>query len=219
MNSLQDTRIGRCLARLHEAAGQDTARRAKRSGRDADQDSLVRMGELYLAVSPAEGRLLYLLARGVRATSIVEFGASFGISTIYLAAAARDNGGRLITTEVHPAKCAAARETLADAGLSEVSTVLEGDARETLPGVAAGFDFAFLDGWKSMYLPVLDILIPKLRAGTLVAADNIDHEGARAYADRVRSSPSFVSHTLGKMELSCYTGSTATGSTVTGPGG
>jgi predicted O-methyltransferase YrrM len=64
----------------------------------------------------------------------------------------------------------------------------------------------FLDGWKGMYLPVLELLLPKLRAGALLAADNIDHEGAQDYADRVRSDAAFVSRTLGKMELSCYTG-------------
>lgn len=205
MNSLNDPTVAGCLAHLHEEAGRDSARRRSSSRRGAGDDALIRMGDLYLAVSPAEGRLLYVLARGSRAVSIVEFGASFGISTIYLAAAARDTGGHVITTEVHPEKCAALRATVAAAGLADVVTVLEGDARETLQDVEAGIDFAFLDGWKSMYLPVLQILVPKLRAGALVAADNIDHEAARPYAEHVRSSPAFVSHTLGKTELSCYT--------------
>ncbi len=249
MNGLSDPNVAACLARLHEAAARDSARRRSSWRRGADDDVLIRMGDFYLAVSPAEGRLLYVLARGGRAASIVEFGASFGVSTIYLAAAARDNGGHVVTTEVHPDKCAALREsfaragvedcvtllegdaretlagvegpvdllfldgwksmylrgTIAEAGLADVVTVLEGDARETLVDVEAGVDFAFLDGWKSMYLPVLQILVPKLRAGALVAADNVDHDAARPYAEHVRSSPAFVSHTLGKMELSCYT--------------
>ena len=190
---------------MHDAAREDPGRRARSSPGDG-VDELILMGDLYLAVSPEEGRLLYLLARGCRARAIVEFGASFGVSTLYLAAAARDNGGKLVTTEVHPQKCAATRQALRDAGLDAVATVLEGDARETLKDVEAGLDFVFLDGWKTLYLPVLDLLRPKLRAGALIAADNIDHEGAGTYAANVRSVPLFVSHTLGKMELTCYTG-------------
>ena len=208
MNSLLDDKVARCLARLHEAARGDAARRARRGPASAAEDSLIRMGDLFLAVSAEEGKLLYLLARGGRATSIVEFGASFGVSTTYLAAAARDNGGRLITTEIHPDKCAAVRRTLADAGLDGVATLLEGDARETLANVAAPVDFVFLDGWKSLYLPVLELLLPKLSDGALLAADNIDHEGASDYARKVRSEDCFVSRTLGKMELSCFTGET-----------
>lgn len=203
MNSLNDRRVAHCLLRLHEEARGDSARRTARSG---GESSLIRMGELYLAVSPEEGRLLYLLARASGATSLVEFGASFGVSTLYLAAAARDNGGRLITTEVHPEKCAATRQTLAEAGLDDVATLLEGDARETLREAGDGIGFVFLDGWKGLYLPVLEMLLPKLGSGALIAADNIDHEAARDYASRVRSDPDLVSHTTGKMELSCYTG-------------
>ncbi|HEX5420503.1 MAG TPA: class I SAM-dependent methyltransferase [Gammaproteobacteria bacterium] len=204
MNSLHDPKIARVLQTLHDAARHDPERRAARSA--ADDDSLIRMGDMYLAVSPGEGRLLYLLARGCRAVRLVEFGASFGISTTYLAAAARDNGGALITTEVHPDKCAATRRVLAEAGLENVATVLEGDARETLTGVEGPIDFVFLDGWKSLYLPVLEILLPKLETGTLIVADNIDHEGAKDYAARVRSGEDFVSHTLGKQEISAFTG-------------
>lgn len=203
MNSLHDPEVARSLRNLHEAARRDPQRRATRPRED--DDALLRMGQLYLAVSPEEGRLLYLLARGAGAARIVEFGASFGISTTYLAAAARDTGGVLITTEVQPEKCAATRRALAEAGLAAVSTVLEGDARDTLPSVEGAVDFVFLDGWKSLYLPVLDILLPKLRPGALIVADNIDHEGARDYAERVRSGADFVSYTLGKQELSCRT--------------
>jgi predicted O-methyltransferase YrrM len=94
---------------------------------------------------------------------------------------------------------------LADAGLADVVTLLEGDARETLNDLEAGIDFVFLDGWKGMYLPVLELLTPKLVEGALIAADNVDHEGARSYTEHVRASRAFVSHTLGKMELSCWT--------------
>jgi len=199
MNSLKDPAVIASLVRLHEEAARDPTR-----PRDGDAQSLTRRGNIYMAVSPEEGRLLYLLARGSGAQRIVEFGASFGVSTTYLAAAARDNGGRLITTEAHPGKCAATRGALAEAGLADIATVLEGDARETLADTEPGIDFLFLDGWKSMYLAMLELLEPKLADGALIVADNIDHEGARAYADRVRTNDAFVSHSLRKMEISCF---------------
>jgi predicted O-methyltransferase YrrM len=199
MNSLMDPAVAASLAQLHDEAARDATR-----PRDGDAQSLTRRGNIYMAVSPEEGRLLYLLARGSGAQRIVEFGASFGVSTTYLAAAARDNGGRLITTEAHPGKCAATRATLAEAGLADIATVLEGDARETLADTEPGIDFLFLDGWKSMYLPMLELLEPKLADGALIVADNIDHEGARPYADHVRMNDAFVSHSLRKMEISCF---------------
>jgi predicted O-methyltransferase YrrM len=206
MNSLQDVPIRRALARLHEDAHRDRERRLAGAGVDSDSNALIRMGGLYLAVSPDEGRWLYLLARASRASQAFEFGASFGVSTLYLAAALRDNGGRLVTTEVHPDKCRALRTTLAEAGLQAVVTVLEGDALETVEAVNAPVHFVFLDGWKGMYLPMLEQLLPKLAPGALVAADNIDHDAAQDYARRVREGSDFVSRTITKMEVSCYTG-------------
>lgn len=204
MNSLLEPGIAGKLDELHQEARRDPEKRRSRSG--GDENELVRMGELYLAISPEEGRFLYMLARGCRALNLVEFGASFGISTTYLAAAAQDNGGRLITTEVHPDKCAALRRLLGDVGLDASTTVLEGDARETLRDVAGPIDLLFLDGWKSQYLPLLEMLLPKLREGAFVVADNIDHEAAHDYAERVRAGTDFVSRDMGKQELSCYTG-------------
>jgi predicted O-methyltransferase YrrM len=201
MNSLNDAAVAACLARLHTEADRGVD---WRDVPDRNSDSLVRMGECYLAVSRDEGRLLYLLARAGKAKHIVEFGASFGVSTVYLAAAARDNGGTLLTTEAHPGKCAAVRATLAAAGLDGVTTLLEGDARETLRDAQSGIDFLFLDGWKGMYLPVFELLRAKLADGALIAADNIEHKGAAPYAEFVRTSEDLVSHSLGKMELSCY---------------
>ena len=205
MNSLNDPPVAACIARLHDGASGDRDREAKLSAPERADESLTRLGNLYMAVSRDEARLLYLLARGSGAKYLVEFGASFGVSTTYLAAAARDNGGRLVTTEAHPDKCAATRAMLAEAGLDGVATLLEGDAFETLADTEPGIGFAFLDGWKSMYLPMLELLRPKLLDGALLVADNINHPGAQPYADHVRSSAEFVSHSLGKIEISCYT--------------
>lgn len=143
--------------------------------------------DVYLAVTPEMGRFLYLAALSVGARRIVEFGTSFGISTVYLAAAASETGGAVTGTEMEPGKAERALVSLSQAGLAEVAEVRTGDALETLPDVAGGVDLLFLDGWKELYLPVLELMEPKLAPGALVLADNIHTfpEETRPYVDRV----------------------------------
>lgn len=129
--------------------------------------------DLYIPISPEQGAMLYLLARAIEARRIVEFGSSFGISTIYLAAAARENGGEVIGSEFEPSKHEQATKNIAEAGLANYANVIFGDARETFRAIAAPIDLVLLDGWKAMYIPVIEILKPKLRNGAVVMADNI----------------------------------------------
>ncbi len=213
MNTLADNpRLATVLGRLHAAAADDAARWAQRradqeAGRLPAHEGLVRMGELYLAVSPSEGRLLYLLARATRARRMVEFGASYGVSTLYLAAAAQDTDGGLITTEAHPDKCRALRANLAEAGLADRVTLLEGDALQTLADLAGPVDLLLLDGWKSLYLPLLHLLRPQLADGALVLADNVDHAAAQDYVTFVEAPGSgFVTHTVGDLAVSVWVG-------------
>jgi predicted O-methyltransferase YrrM len=131
--------------------------------------------DAYLAVSREAGVLLYSLARARRARTIVEFGTSFGISTIYLAAALRDaGGGQLITSELEPSKVARAEANLRRAGLSEWVEFRTGDALHTLADLPDEVDFLYLDGAKSLYRPVLALIEPRLAPGAVIAADNID---------------------------------------------
>jgi predicted O-methyltransferase YrrM len=127
----------------------------------------------YLNISPEFGQFLYVCARARRATRIVEFGTSFGVSTIYLATALRDGGGgQLIGTELEPEKAARARENLIAAGLDGVVDIRVGDALDTLRDVGDGVDLVLLDGAFSLYLPVLMLLEPRLSPGALVVAEN-----------------------------------------------
>ncbi|MEM9106187.1 MAG: class I SAM-dependent methyltransferase, partial [Pseudomonadota bacterium] len=179
MSALAGKTVQELLNLLHGKAMQDRERFAARDRRGGGgEEGLMRMAEFYLSVSPEQGRLLHLLARASKARRLIEFGASFGISTLYLAAAAADNGGHLTTTEAQPEKCAAVRDHLEQAGLVDHATVIEGDARETLKDVEGPVDFVLLDGWKSMYMPVFQLLRPKLAPGALIAADNWNHAGA-----------------------------------------
>ncbi|WP_148252844.1 O-methyltransferase [Aidingimonas lacisalsi] len=129
----------------------------------------------YLAIGPAQGSLLYMLARAAGARRIVEFGSSFGISTLYLAAAAEDNDGQVIGSEYYANKREHALASLHDAGLSQRAEIRLGDARDTLADIEGPVDFVFLDGDKSLYLPVLEGLVNQLTSGAWVVADNLDH--------------------------------------------
>lgn len=142
--------------------------------------------DFHLAVSRETATLLYLLARSNRAGNIIEFGTSFGVSTIHLAAALRDNGGgRLIGTEFEPAKVARARANVAAAGLDDLVEIRAGDALETLSAnLPERIDFVLLDGAKGLYPKVLSLLEPKLRTGALIVADNADW--SPEYLERVR---------------------------------
>lgn len=165
---------------------------------------------MYIPVGRADGRLLYTLARGSNAQRIVEFGASFGISTLYLAAAALDNGGHVFTTEIEPSKCRATEANLRRAGLAGSATVLEGDALETLREVEGPIDLVFLDGWKDLYIRVLELVLDKLRPGALILADNINLADTKPYLAHVRSHPQLVSAPLpgNRMEYSAKVSST-----------
>jgi predicted O-methyltransferase YrrM len=147
-----------------------------------------RMKDFHLAVSPETGVLLYMLARATKARAIIEFGTSFGISTLHLAAALKDNGGgQLITTEFEPSKVLHARENLAAAGLSHLVEIREGDALETLArDLPDTIDLVLLDGAKPLYPRILSLLEKHLRVGALIVADNADW--CPDYLARVRSS-------------------------------
>lgn len=146
-----------------------------------------RMKDAPLAVSRDTGRLLYMLARACRARSIVEFGTSFGISTLHLAAALRDNGGgRLITTEFEPSKVLRARANLEAGGVLDLVELREGDALETLAsGLPGAVDMLLLDGAKGLYPEILTLVEARLRPGAVVVADNADW--SPEYLARVRS--------------------------------
>jgi predicted O-methyltransferase YrrM len=179
---LDDPRIATTLKKLHARAKGDvwvflraapSALGAALRGRSATEAVNRHLKNAYIPVGPDQGRMLYITARAIRAKTIVEFGTSFGISTIYLAAAARANNGRVIGSELESTKVKAARENVAEAGLQQFVDIREGDAMKTLAHIDAPIDFLLLDGWKDIYMPMIDMLAPKMRSGAVVLADNI----------------------------------------------
>jgi len=141
----------------------------------------------YLAVSRDTARLLYMLVRAASARSIVEFGTSFGVSTLHLAAGLRDNGGgRIITTEFEPSKAERAEENFAAGGLADLIELRQGDALQTLARDLPGqIDLVLLDGAKGLYPALLALVEEHLKPGALVIADNADR--SPDYLRRVRS--------------------------------
>lgn len=146
-----------------------------------------RLKDFPLAVSKETGALLYMLARSCRARTVVEFGTSFGISTLHLAAALRDNGGGLlITSEFESSKVAQARDNLKAGGLLDLVEIREGDALRTLGrDLPENIDLVLLDGAKALYPEILSLVESRLRPGALIIADNADY--APEYLARVRS--------------------------------
>lgn len=174
-SSLHDPTVSRVLGALHSQADTVDPPLLANMGDRTDDEMAHVLDLAYIPVSPDAGRFLYTLARAISGGAVVEFGTSFGISTIYLAAAVRDRGeGSVITTELHSGKAQKARENLRAAGLLDYVDLREGDALETLKDIAGGVTLLFLDGWKKLYLPVLKLLKPALAPGALVAADDLD---------------------------------------------
>ena len=167
--------------------------------------------DAYIPISAEAGKLLYALIRASRPETVVEFGTSFGISTIYLAAAVTDNGtGHVVTTELSSKKVEAAGSNLREAGVEAAVTILAGDALQTLAEVQGPVGLVLLDGWKNLCLPVLRLLEPKLASGALVAADDITNAGMADYLDFIRNPANgYVTVAFpveDGMEISCWTG-------------
>jgi predicted O-methyltransferase YrrM len=190
MSTLKTPRVATVLARMfREADAADEPLRREFAARTEEERAAFRaransdyrgfyaqLKDRALPVSPETGALLYMLARSANARVIVEFGTSFGISALHLAAALSDNGGgRLIGTEFEPSKAARARANLAEAGLAEFVEIREGDALETLArDLPARIDLVLLDGAKVLYPRILALLESHLPPRAIVVGDNVD---------------------------------------------
>jgi len=215
--TLQDHRVAAALDRMYAETRAQTPKlremRAAMSKSRTAQERADSMSTFFIPITPEAGRLLYSLVRATRPATIVEFGMSFGISALHLASAVRDNGsGRVVTTELNADKIAAAKQTFAETGLDDLITILEGDALSTLADLDGPVGLVLLDGWKELYLPVLEVLEPHLSPGALVVADNTEAADAQPYLDYVRSAENgyvsfnFAVRESDSMEISCHVG-------------
>jgi len=183
-----DPPLGPLLDRLHaqsDAQGgeigsyfAERAREGSLDWREFDERTHRFMSDKLVALDRDKAFLCYQLCRALRARRVVEAGTSYGVSTLYLAAAVRDNlreaggTGIVIGTELEPAKAAKARSHFAEAGLSDVIELREGDLHETLLDVGGPVDFMLMDIWTPLARPALERVAPRLRPGAIVIADN-----------------------------------------------
>ena len=171
---MMDERIDAVLERLYAA---DAAQRA--AGLPSSQRTR--------NVERETGRWLALLVRATNARELLEIGSSNGVSTIWLAAAARQNGGRVTGTEILPERAAEANRNLADAGLDAVAQVVAGEARATVASLPGPFDLVFIDAEKDDYVHHLETVVGQVRPGGLILADNVISHDLSAYQAMLRS--------------------------------
>lgn len=193
-----DPKVRAVAERLHaQSAAQDKdlgayfGRRAREGTLDwtaLDGDAHRFMSDKLVALEPDKAGFCAQVCRALRARTVVEVGTSYGVSTLHLADAVREvvraegGDGRVIATEYEPAKAAAARAHWADADLSDLIELREGDLRETLRDLHGPVDFVLMDIWTEMARPAIELIGPHLRPGAVVVADNTT-QFADAYAD------------------------------------
>ena len=143
----------------------------------------------FVALDRPKAEFCYLVCRTLRARRVVEAGTSFGVSTLFLASALRDNASSVdtktdapavIATEYEPEKVAIARRHFAEAGLSQLVELREGDLRDSLRQLRGPIDFMLVDIWTPMARPALELVAPHLRIGATVICDNT-HQFREAY--------------------------------------
>jgi caffeoyl-CoA O-methyltransferase len=169
-----DDRVRAVLARLEEEDADERARGVDRALRAR-------------AVAPSTGRFLFALVAPQNACEVLEVGGSRGYSTIWLAAAARILGGRVVSLENDPVKCEAWRRNVDDAGLADWAELVEGDAQAQVPAIADIFDLVFIDAEKEDYERYFELARPKVEPGGLIVADNVlSHEETLGAYSRAR---------------------------------
>lgn len=185
-HSLDDEPLRSVLKRLHGASLSQQALTSAflKDGGDktivGPEDSIAAgrsfWRDKFVALDADKARFCYQLCRSINATTVIEAGTSFGVSTLYLAAAVRDNGGgQVIGTEWEAEKAPVARAHFSEAGLSALIDLREGDLRETLrQSLPSSVDLLLLDIWTPMARPALEIVAPRMRCGAVALTDNTD---------------------------------------------
>ena len=218
MSAINDPQLEHLLSALHARSDAQLAamQRFQAAHGPPPTDDAIKAfrSDKLVALDRDKAEFCYQLCRASNARRIVEAGSSYGVSTLYLAAAVRDNvrvtggSGVVIGTEYEPAKAAAARAHFAQSGLSQFIDLREGDLRETLKQVDAPVDFMLVDIWIGMARPALELVAPLLRPGAMVVCDNTQqhrNEYADYFAFLADSTNGFRTMTLpfqGGLELS-----------------
>jgi predicted O-methyltransferase YrrM len=124
---------------------------------------------------PEVGRLLSILARSTGARRILEVGTAIGYGTLCLARGAPE--ARVVTIDIDAGRIARARAFLERAGVADRVELVQGPALEVLAHLDGQFDLVYVDAIKPEYRRYLDLILPKLRVGGTVVADNLLWKG------------------------------------------
>ena len=195
MSVIRDPDLECLLTGLHARSDEQVAamksyyaERAKEAHPPTEDEVKDFRSDKLVALDRDKAEFCYQLCRANNARRIVEVGTSYGVSTLYLAAAVRDNvrgiggNGVVIGTEYEPKKACAARAHLEQAGLSRFVDLREGDLRETLKQINGPVDFMLVDIWITMARPALELVTPYLKSGAIVVCDNTEQYRSE-YAD------------------------------------
>jgi predicted O-methyltransferase YrrM len=147
-----------------------------------------------LAVSEEDGRFLRVMVAASGATRALEIGGAQGYSAIWIGYGLRQTGGRLTTIEYDPARAKVLADHIRRAGLSEIVTVVSGDAFKEIPRLAGDFDFVFLDAWKRDYKRFFDLVFPRLLPRGLFLAHNVVNKQAemRDFLAAIQNNPAVM---------------------------
>ena len=150
------------------------------------------------AIPPITGTFLWMLVSAMGARDVLEIGASSGYSGIWIASALRKTGGRLTTMDIDPEKVRMAGESYKKAGVDDLVTILEGDAREIVPTIDRQFDLIFLDSDKEAYYDLIEPVLWRIMRGGLLIADNVisHRDELGAYLDEVKRHANLMSVTV-----------------------
>ena len=186
MKIMQKDRIEATITELYKDSGNDFLTMMKGAAKSIFRPIQPSdFKDAYLAISEQQGKDLVELIRASNSKKIVEFGTSFGISTLFLAKGVMETGGKIITTEIIESKARKAIENFKRAGVDDLIEVRIGDALETLKNHNEPIDLLLLDGWKDLYLRLFQMLESNFHTGTIIYVDNADMTESRLFLDTI----------------------------------
>lgn len=205
MNTIeQNNQVANVIAELYQDAKHDHLKMVKGVVKSVFRPiKPTDFKDVYLSISREQGEDLKALIVEKQFKNIVEFGTSFGISTLFLAQGVRQTGGRIVTTELIESKAQKALENFRKAGVEDLIQLRIGDAVQTLQGHSSPIDLLLLDGWKDLYLPIFQMLEPNFHTNTVIYVDNADMAASRTFLNIVAKNPQyhFESQYDGKVVL------------------
>lgn len=196
-NSMTKNHIDSVLNALFQDAKRDYLRMFKSAAKSVmGEFKPENFKDVYLSISREQGEGLQELIEKYGLKNMVEFGTSFGISTLFLAKGALTTGGSIITTELLESKAKKAEENFERAGVGELIEVRVGDAMETLKGHNEPIDLLLLDGWKDLYYPLFKMLEPNFHQGSFIYVDNADMNETKRFLSKIEATKEYQLQTL-----------------------